>query len=750
MPKVSKIPLNEWVFPESLLQEISSEIDLSSFEIKDELNPDIWENGKLKPEIREKLIQIAQDYYEGLELDTRILDIQLTGSLANYNWSRFSDVDLHILYDPKAITDEADLMADLINAKSRAWNTKHDITMKGFPVEIYMQPVDQAHHSTGVYSILRDQWEVEPVKQKGKIDRANIRKKYRNFLKNIEDIKGAFKKSNPLKVVDRIHNLKEKIRNMRKSGLERGGEFSVENLVFKLLRRNDDIQDLNDMLTDAYDNAMTVERTVMEFNKPNKNGHIYLQESMESRILRGMRELTSNTITEQLDNQAEARIVKLLQALEFKRDINQLGGKIYAVGGIVRDSIMGKESDDLDIVIQGVPFDRMMDVVSGYGKAVDTTNKDADEMHKGAVKFYSNNDNFNKMLEQNGISKEIDIMLPRTDKKDPTSRTHRGIVSVPDHRLSIEDDLLRRDLTINSIAISEDGDIVDIDGQGQKDIKNKIIRATSGDAFIEDPLRMLRTIRFATRYLGYEVDPETIKLIKDNAQEMSILPTERFVEELKKMIKNKADLAKAVKMMVDNGIYYQLFGVDPVISDYTMFRGMQKFEDLLFGLVMGHPSSKRLKLAAKLIATQEENEPKRSSAYKYISTLSDYIDNVRDSNLSGGDRVAALAHIYNSSPDAAVNSVFIKGDDIEIMKNFMGDAPRIPSSEKTLAYPKGQETQPFFKSIADAKGIPFKGEDIGRNKRAAVEAVQRGQIPHTPEAVRNYILSINGLEVDDI
>lgn len=256
MQDIIKKHLNEWVFPESLLAEVGDEIDLSSFKVRDNLNPKIWDNNKIKPEIASKLITIAEDFYKDLDIKTPIKDIRLTGSLANYNWSVFSDVDLHIIFDPSSISNDPELITDLLNTKTREWNGKHNITIKGFPVELYLQSIKEEHHSSGIYSIMNNEWVIEPIKRKGYIDRENIRKKYKSFVKDIEELKEA---GRTLSAVTRIRNLKEKIRHMRKSGLEKGGEFSVENLVFKLLRRNNNIEDLNNLLVSAYDNAMTIE-----------------------------------------------------------------------------------------------------------------------------------------------------------------------------------------------------------------------------------------------------------------------------------------------------------------------------------------------------------------------------------------------------------------------------------------------------------------------------------------------------------
>ena len=241
---------------ESLLGEVTSKLDFSSFKMNDTLNSEIWvDENAIKPEIKENLIKIAEDYYSNLELNIPILDITLTGSLANYNWSKYSDVDLHIIFDTNKLGKNKDMVKDLLDVRTRAWNLKHNITVKGFDVELYLQPEDQPHHSTGVYSITNNKWVVEPKKVDADIDKETITKKYNTIIKTVNEIK----KCDDEDIVKMLEKLKDKIKAMRQSGLDSGGEFSNENIVFKLLRRNDIMEEIGDMLTDAYDKSVSLD-----------------------------------------------------------------------------------------------------------------------------------------------------------------------------------------------------------------------------------------------------------------------------------------------------------------------------------------------------------------------------------------------------------------------------------------------------------------------------------------------------------
>ena len=128
-------------------------IDLSSFKVKDTLNPKIFDSSQhMYSEIRTRLLMIADDFFDTLEVGwVDIDDIVLTGSLANYNWSKFSDVDLHILVNFEDVDEKVDLVKEYFNSKKNLWNDKHNITIKGYDVELYMRDTDEPHVSSGIY-----------------------------------------------------------------------------------------------------------------------------------------------------------------------------------------------------------------------------------------------------------------------------------------------------------------------------------------------------------------------------------------------------------------------------------------------------------------------------------------------------------------------------------------------------------------------------------------------------------------------
>ena len=151
-------------------------------EFHDNLNPAIWEDNKLKPEIKDRLLVIAKTFIDSLEIEVDVEDIILTGSLANYSYTKYSDFDLHIVTDYNEYSVDAELLKDYFTAKKTVWNLTRDITIKGYEVEVYVQDVSETHNATGVYSIKNDDWIAvpSPVKNKEGIDKVAVERKKRS------------------------------------------------------------------------------------------------------------------------------------------------------------------------------------------------------------------------------------------------------------------------------------------------------------------------------------------------------------------------------------------------------------------------------------------------------------------------------------------------------------------------------------------------------------------------------------------
>jgi hypothetical protein len=201
-----------------------------------ELNPVLWGNNHLRKEVRLKLLQIARHF--ALYLDVPVLhlkDVTLSGSSAGYNYSDYSDIDLHLVVSK--IENE-----ELFTAKKNLYNSQHDLKIGGIPVELYVQPADQPHHSSGIYSVLDDQWINGPEHVEPTIDPKDIKSKARSYSARINL---AMRSQD----VGKCREVMDELKRLRKAGLESGGEQSVENLAFKLLRARGQIDKLRKYIT---------------------------------------------------------------------------------------------------------------------------------------------------------------------------------------------------------------------------------------------------------------------------------------------------------------------------------------------------------------------------------------------------------------------------------------------------------------------------------------------------------------------
>ena len=237
---------------------------VKSFTPKDSLSEQIFaDDNTMREDIQSALLKITNEFIDFLGLEFFIHDVVLTGSLANYNWSSFSDVDLHILIDFDELDKDSkkdsitlhSIIKEFFDAKKNVWNEKHNIKIKGYDVEIYVQDVNEEHISSGVYSILHNKWEVKPKKETPNIDDKKILAKGEYYAKKIDSL---VNNANSKDVLSKIDVLRKKIKEFRQCGLESGGEYSYENLTFKLLRRNGYIEKLMTLKNYITDKKLSV------------------------------------------------------------------------------------------------------------------------------------------------------------------------------------------------------------------------------------------------------------------------------------------------------------------------------------------------------------------------------------------------------------------------------------------------------------------------------------------------------------
>jgi len=228
---------------------------LDSFQPQDHLHPDFWDRmGHLDTGVRDDLMEIARDFWDSVKIDAPILDVLFTGSLANLNYSAYSDIDLHILVDLSQVSGSMDLIKDYLQTKKNLWNKKHDINIKGFPVEIYTQDIQEPAVSTGIYSVLNDTWVVKPTAGVFHPDMPEVKTKTEALMAEIDAI---ISRGGP----EDVDDFMAKLKRMRAAGLQSGGEASPENLAFKAIRRNGYLQKLSDFESQSYDLSKSIPKS---------------------------------------------------------------------------------------------------------------------------------------------------------------------------------------------------------------------------------------------------------------------------------------------------------------------------------------------------------------------------------------------------------------------------------------------------------------------------------------------------------
>jgi len=226
---------------------------------KKELCPDIWENMNIIERIKNKLIKISKDFFDDLDIDVELSDIYLTGSIANYNYNADSDIDVHIVVDFKELSEDIDIVKRAMDGQRFIWNLRHNISIKGHDLELYVQNVNEKHIASGMYSLLYDKWIIKPVYNPPKVDQKIVDIKYDAKAYDIDELDKISKEkymTDPYECEEyykKAKELKLKIIKSRKEGLNETGEFSIENLVFKKLRNNGKIKKLIDTISRFYD-----------------------------------------------------------------------------------------------------------------------------------------------------------------------------------------------------------------------------------------------------------------------------------------------------------------------------------------------------------------------------------------------------------------------------------------------------------------------------------------------------------------
>ena len=224
------------------------ELDLG-FEQHNELNPLLWQEEDLRPEVKMTLLKIAKDFIEYVEVPFEVKDLVLTGSQLGYYYTKHSDLDLHIIVDFDTVNCDREA-AELFDTKRLLYKKQYDISIHGVPVEVYIEDSNFPAVSA-TYSLGKGGWKIKPDSQPEEIDSAEIIR----MSKIWQTVIGKAIESNDLETGRKVLKM---LRNYRKLGLKQTGEYGIENLVYKTLRNSKIIENLMKMIGDLHDQSLSI------------------------------------------------------------------------------------------------------------------------------------------------------------------------------------------------------------------------------------------------------------------------------------------------------------------------------------------------------------------------------------------------------------------------------------------------------------------------------------------------------------
>jgi len=230
------------------------------YQTQGNLNPKIWKGDKIRPKLRVGLLKIAKAFYEFLDVDVNVLDVIIIGSSANYNWTEYSDIDLHVVINYSLVGDNMHLVNNYMHAKKSIWNVNYPLQYKGMNIELYAQDSNQIMHSTvGSYSLMHDKWLRKPNADQVSVDDVAIQQKAQPYEYEIDKLD-----ADDPQCEQKIRSIKSRLQHLRKTGLDTQGEYSIENMAYKHLRNKGYLERLKRLDQSVTMGQLTVEQAATE------------------------------------------------------------------------------------------------------------------------------------------------------------------------------------------------------------------------------------------------------------------------------------------------------------------------------------------------------------------------------------------------------------------------------------------------------------------------------------------------------
>ncbi len=221
------------------------------FEVHDTLNPKLWsEDNKLRDDVKLRILEIIEQFISTCDLPLNIVDVHLVGSNASYNYTKYSDLDVHIISNFELIDAPKELLQAAYNAVKAKFNMDYDIKIRDIDVELYVEDIRSSAVSNGIYSLYNDSW-IKFPKKLADIPQVDFEEDFIAWKNTFETAIQSADSDNITDVIDQLYML-------RKVSLDTEGEYSTGNLVFKEIRN----VGLLDAAKDAYKSARSRELTL--------------------------------------------------------------------------------------------------------------------------------------------------------------------------------------------------------------------------------------------------------------------------------------------------------------------------------------------------------------------------------------------------------------------------------------------------------------------------------------------------------
>lgn len=228
------------------------------FEIHNELNPKLWENNQLRKDVELKITEIVDQFISTCDIPLSIVDVHLVGSQASYNYTQYSDLDVHIISNFEIIDCPKEILQTAYNSVKAKFNSDYDITLKGIEVELYVEDVQSSVTSNGIYSMFKHEW-IKFPKKLTNIPQVDVSQDIAEWT---EKINRVLETNDSDKIEQMINELYE----VRQTSLYVEGEYGRGNQLFKEIRNIG----LLDKLKVAYKSSRSKELSLESLQRLNE------------------------------------------------------------------------------------------------------------------------------------------------------------------------------------------------------------------------------------------------------------------------------------------------------------------------------------------------------------------------------------------------------------------------------------------------------------------------------------------------